>query len=101
MISREVAEEQADLCFMYHAGAYTATVAALALTGNRSTMSVASAWGLGVIAHAALLYAVPQAREQILFWTARRMEEQKVAQHSADSALSRLLSENPAVEPTA
>jgi hypothetical protein len=99
MISRKVAEEQADLCFLYHAGAYAVTVATLVFTGNRSTKSVASAWGLGVIAHAALLYAVPQAREKFLVWTAQRMEERKHAQHAPDSALSRLLSENWGVEP--
>lgn len=77
MITRHQAEEQANACLMYHAGAFALTTLGLALGGSRTTSAVTSLWGLGVAVHALMLYAVPDAREQILKWTAAGMEDRQ------------------------
>lgn len=77
MITRHQAEEQANACLMYNAGAFVLTAIGLALSGSRVASAVTTVWGLGVALHATMLYAVPDTREQILMWTAAGMEERQ------------------------
>lgn len=89
MITRRAAESQADQCLIYHAGLYGLGVAALALTQNRTTSTVAAAgWGLVLAAHAALLHAIPETREKILMWTAEGMEERQRLQQQIVEKIS-------------
>lgn len=91
MITRRAAEEQADQCLMYHAGAYALGVVGLALLGSRSTSWIAGVWGLGLAAHAVLLHGVPDTREKILMWTAEGMEERQQLQKYATDKVKELV----------
>lgn len=89
MITRKEAEQQAEQCFAYHAGAYGLTVLGLAVMGHRSTAAVAGVWGLGVLAHGVSLYGTSEGREWILRETAAGMENRQRMTHSAKSQASR------------
>jgi hypothetical protein len=78
MVTRKAAEEQAEQCFLYHAGLYALTVAGLTGLGHRSTSTIATLWGLGVAAHGLMLYGLPQSREWILRQTAAGMEDRRI-----------------------
>lgn len=80
MITRQQAEDQANACFMYNAGGFLLAAVGAALCGSRSTISLTSLWGFGVVVHAVMLYGVPDAREKILMWTAAGMENREQLQ---------------------
>lgn len=77
MITRQQAQDQANDCFLYHAGAFIATAAGLALTRNRSATQISTIWAMALATHAVLLYALPRSRERILMWTAAGMEDRQ------------------------
>lgn len=77
MITRQAAQNQANACFMYNAGGFLLAAVGSAVSGSRPMSSLTGVWGLGVIAHAVMLYGVSETREKILMWTAAGMEERK------------------------
>lgn len=77
MITRREAADQANACFMYNAGGFLLAAVGSAVAGSRSANALTGLWGLGVVAHAILLYGVSDSRETILRWTASGMEERQ------------------------
>jgi len=86
MVTRQQAEQQADTCFLYHAGAFIITTVALSMSGSRAAAVLGGTWGLAVLGHAAALYGIPESREKILMWTASGMEERQHAQEAIGEA---------------
>jgi hypothetical protein len=86
MITRREAENQAERCLWYHIGAYVGTVMAVAAFDRPALRYVATGWGLGLLAHAALLHGFPESREMLLRTTASLMEDLHGEHHEVTRA---------------
>lgn len=81
MITRREAENQAERCLWYHVGAYVGTMFAVAAFDRPVLSWVATGWGLGVLAHAAILHGFPESREMLLRTSASLMEDRHIERH--------------------